>query len=91
MQEIAETVLRFEFPAVVEDGQPAVEVGVVPKHVLDVIIAEAVGAEDFRIGVEVQFGSGLCFFGRFVALVLGGDFTLGELQLGSCPRDRPEW
>ena len=79
-EEIAETVLGFEFFTVVEEGEAAVEVGVVPEHILDVIVAEAALAEDFGVGIEAEFGAGAGVFGcGLVAFVLARDLAAGKL------------
>ena len=80
-KQVAETVLRFKLFAVIKEGESAVEVGVVPEHVLDVVVAETALAKDFGVGVKSQLGARVGILGGgFVTFILGSDFAAGELH-----------
>ena len=77
-EKVAKAVFGFKFLAVENDGETTVQVGVVPEHVFDVVLAEADLAEDFRVRVEAE---GSAVFGIFcgdVVLVFAGDLAFRE-------------
>ena len=75
-EEIFEAIFGLEFFPVEDDGEAAVEEGVVPHHVLDVFRVEFVVFEDFRVGGED--GEGAVSHGVGGDGVVLGDFPFGE-------------
>lgn len=75
-EQVFEAVLGLNFFAVVDDGQPAVQVGVVPEHVFDVVVAKADLAKDFGVRIETQRRAIFRILGGFVLLVFLEHFAL---------------
>ena len=60
VEQVFESVAAQDAPAVVEDGEPCVQVGVVAEHVFDKLSVEAVVLEEALVGLEE--GVGAVFF-----------------------------
>src|SRR5690606_34415105 len=89
-EQVFEALLRFEGLAVERQREPAVEVRVVPQHVLDEVGAELeIGAEELLVGGKLDVGAVL-LVARLNAMVLLelAAFELDELALAVAHRLR---